>query len=447
MQPLEPQSSQLGSLPLIPDASVASTKRQHSASDTSRSGSENQRSLSGTSRSAFQHQYFASDTSRSGSENQRSVFGSSSSAARQKRSASDFTQTGSSRTPSSTLDTFTAVRTGDSLFRDILISLLLYLLLTEWLRPLPTLADISEIYRIQPFLIVFALCIALDCFRVPYAWGWAAKSIIILLFIGFMFEPEGFLNGSWVVDLIRLIVQDVGHVFAARFDLISGETRTLLFLFGWALLISVVQALMLQRQHSLWFVGATLLYLVCLQLALGADTVKGIFRTLGYGLMLLSLLNLSRIQQTYGLTKVSSGGALLWLTASLAVVSILAGTGWYSASQAAPTSLMRPVSWANLTDRIFELYNEDTGLSAAAAKSGYGHDDSSLGGPLQSDSSPVFTAKTPELTYWRGESKSLYDGKGWTSTEQIGEPFVSNNHSTSGTVITQEVLWNSKSPG
>ncbi|MFD0696906.1 DUF4129 domain-containing transglutaminase family protein [Paenibacillus sp. GCM10027628] len=446
MQPLEPQSSQLGSLPLVPDASAANTQRQRSTSEPYRSGTEYQRSAFESSGLAVQQQHSASNMPRSGTENQRSAFGSSSSAFRQQLSASDLTQTGTSRTPTSTPETYTAVRTGGSLLRDILISLLLFLLLAEWLRPLPTLADISEIYRIQPFLIVFALCIALDCFRVPYTWGWAVKSIIILFFIGFMFEPEGFLNGSWVVDFFKLIVQDVGYVFAARFDLISGETRTLLFLFGWALLISVVQALMLQRQHSLWFVGATLIYLVCLQLALGADTVQGIFRTLGYGLMLLSLLNLSRIQQSYGLTKVSSGGTLLWLTVSLIVVSILAGAGLYSASQAAPTSLMKPVSWANITDRIFELYNEDTGLPAVAAKAGYGHDDSSLGGPLQSDSSIVFTAKTPELTYWRGESKSLYDGKGWTSTEQISEPFISSDHTASGTTIAQEVLWSSKSP-
>ena len=42
--------------------------------------------------------------------------------------------------------------------------------------------------------------------------------------------------------------------------------RTLLFLLGWSLLLSVVQALMLQRQHSLWFVLATLIYLVSIQI-------------------------------------------------------------------------------------------------------------------------------------------------------------------------------------
>ncbi|MBD0382279.1 transglutaminase-like domain-containing protein [Paenibacillus sedimenti] len=419
MQPLEPRRSQ----PLVPDTSRTNSQ-QHSAFAT-KSGSQHH-SASEVSRSSSQH-HSASAISRSNSHHPS-------------------TSSSSRTTYFNTYDTNTTIRAGDSLFRDIIISLLLFLLLTEWLSPLPELADISEIYRIQPFLVIFGLCIAIDCFRVPYTWGWAAKSIIILLSIGFMFERDGFVNGIWIIDLVRLIVQDIGHVATTRFDLISGETRTLLFLFGWSLLLSVVQALMLQRQHSLWFVGATLAYLVCLQLALGTDTIQGIIRTLGYGLLLLSLLNHSRIQQSYGITNVRAGGALQWLAISLVVVGILAGAGWYSTAQSGPASLMKPVSWAHISDQIYDLYNENDGLRTAIARSGYGHDDSVLGGPMLSDSSTVFAAKTSELTYWRGESKSFYDGKGWTQTEQAGEPFVSIHRNVSGMTVTQEVLWNSKAP-
>ncbi|NEW08103.1 transglutaminase domain-containing protein [Paenibacillus sp. SYP-B3998] len=350
-----------------------------------------------------------------------------------------------SATRSRTNDFRSEVRSGDSMFRDVLISILLFFLLIEWLRPLPAMADVSEVYRIQPFLVVFALSIAIDCFKVPYIWGWVAKSMIILFFIGFMFDRNAFLSGSWVIDFIRLISQDAGHVLQAKFDNISGETRTLLFLFGWSLLISVVQALMLQRQHSLWFVGATLAYLVCLQLVLGTDTVYGIIRTLCYGLLLASILNLSRIQQFYGFANIRPAGAFQWLLAAITVVGVMAGAGWYSAIQAAPTPLMKPVSWAYLTDRMFELYNEDAGLQTSAARSGYGHDDSLLGGPLQSDNTLVFTAKTSKLTYWRGESKSFYNGKGWTQTEQTGQSFVPRDSLASAPTITQEVLWSPES--
>ncbi|SDO66032.1 Transglutaminase-like superfamily protein [Paenibacillus sp. yr247] len=334
--------------------------------------------------------------------------------------------------------------TKNTFFRDSLISLLLFLLLSEWLRPLAWMADAS--IQIGPILVVFAICIAIDCFKVPYAWGWTAKCIIILLFIGFMFDREGFFTGAWSIDLVRIFSQDISYLVQAHFDLISGQMRTLLFLLGWSLLISVIQALMLQRQHSLWFVGATLVYLIFLQLMLSADTVQGIMRTIGYGLLLLSLLNLSRIEQTYGVTSVRPVNVFQWVIVSLAIVGTLASAGWYSARQAEPAHLMKPVSWAYLYDRIFELYNEDMHAGGTVAKSGYGPNDSSLGGPLQVDTTTVFTAKTSELTYWRGESKNYYDGKGWTQTNQTLEPYVSPNQPMTGQAVTQEILWSAKSP-
>ncbi|UKS26530.1 transglutaminase-like domain-containing protein [Paenibacillus sp. HWE-109] len=337
-----------------------------------------------------------------------------------------------------------SLTTPSTFFRDCLISLLLFLLISEWLRPLAWMADAD--IQTGPILVVFGICIAIDCCKVPLVWAWMSKVVVIVLFIGFMFDRNGFLSGAWVIDLVSMLSQDIGHLARAHFDLISGQLRTLLFLLGWSLLISVVQALMLQRQHSLWFVGTTLIYLVLLQLMLGADTVPGIMRTIGYGLFLLALLNLSRIEQTYGFASVRPGSFFQWLAVSFVFVAALAGAGWFSAKQAEPTHLMKPVSWGYLYDRMFELYNGDMAASTAIAKSGYGQDDSSLGGPLQVDTTTVFTAKTSELTYWRGESKNVYDGKGWTQTSVTPEPLRSNEAAGTNRVITQEVLWSDKSP-
>ncbi|MDR6554788.1 transglutaminase domain-containing protein [Paenibacillus qinlingensis] len=331
-----------------------------------------------------------------------------------------------------------------NLFRDSLITLLLFLLLTEWLRPLAWMAD--EAIQIGPVLVVFAFCLALDCFRVPYGWGWLAKCSMIVMFIGYMFYRETLFTGEWILSLLRTFVQDFMYIVQAHFDLISGELRTLLFLMGWALLLSVVQALMLQRQHSLWFVMATLIYLVGLQLVLGADTVQGIIRTLGYGLLLMALLNLSRIEQTYRVSMTRSTSYMQWLIVSVIVVGVLSGVGWFSAKQTDSEPLMAPVSWTHWYDRLFELYNEDMEASSAVSTSGYGHNDTSLGGPLQVDTSPVFTAKTSELTYWRGESKSYYDGKGWTQPVQKLEPFTTSSLSSSALPdVQQEILWSGSS--
>jgi transglutaminase-like putative cysteine protease len=49
-------------------------------------------------------------------------------------------------------------------------------------------------------------------------------------------------------------------------------------------------------------------------------------------------------------------------------------------------------------------------------KSGYSMEDSSLGGAVTSDDSIAFVANTERPdAYWRGESKAIYDGKGWSN--------------------------------
>ena len=79
------------------------------------------------------------------------------------------------------------------------------------------MADAS--IQIGPILVVFAICIAIDCFKVPYVWGWTAKSVIILLFIGFMFDREGFLTGAMDHRFGEDISQDIVYIVQAHFDL------------------------------------------------------------------------------------------------------------------------------------------------------------------------------------------------------------------------------------
>ncbi|WP_438433250.1 DUF4129 domain-containing transglutaminase family protein [Gorillibacterium sp. sgz500922] len=47
--------------------------------------------------------------------------------------------------------------------------------------------------------------------------------------------------------------------------------------------------------------------------------------------------------------------------------------------------------------------------------SGYSRDDSSLGGGFDYDYASVFKVETTRRSYWRGETKSVYTGKGWTN--------------------------------
>ncbi len=58
----------------------------------------------------------------------------------------------------------------------------------------------------------------------------------------------------------------------------------------------------------------------------------------------------------------------------------------------------------------------------ADTSSGYSRDDSRLGGGFQFDYSPVMTVDTTRKGYWRGETRSFYNGAGWEPGEAERRP-------------------------
>jgi hypothetical protein len=73
---------------------------------------------------------------------------------------------------------------------------------------------------------------------------------------------------------------------------------------------------------------------------------------------------------------------------------------------------------------------------------GYSSGDYRLGGPLTVRDEPVFTARSPVSTYWRGESKDYYDGTGWSSRSAgPAEGAVGQTPDPSAQIITQELLY------
>jgi transglutaminase-like putative cysteine protease len=63
------------------------------------------------------------------------------------------------------------------------------------------------------------------------------------------------------------------------------------------------------------------------------------------------------------------------------------------------------------------LFGEGGLLSSGSSSSGYSRDDTSLGGGFDFDYSPVFTVDTTHRSYYRGETRSFYNGSGWEQSE------------------------------
>ncbi|MCI3923184.1 DUF3488 and transglutaminase-like domain-containing protein [Paenibacillus sp. TRM 82003] len=76
-------------------------------------------------------------------------------------------------------------------------------------------------------------------------------------------------------------------------------------------------------------------------------------------------------------------------------------------------------AWKTAQGETVPAFSSGPGFSvftAGSSLSGYSRNDSSLGGAFSFDYSPVFTVEASRRSYWRGETRSLYNGQGWEAT-------------------------------
>lgn len=103
--------------------------------------------------------------------------------------------------------------------------------------------------------------------------------------------------------------------------------------------------------------------------------------------------------------------------------------------------------WAQSLVSLWSSHGEDSGSARAVfagggGVTGYSSGDYRLGGPLTVRDEPVFTARSPVSTYWRGESKDYYDGFGWSSRSGgPAEEADGQGTESSAQTVTQELLY------
>ncbi len=106
--------------------------------------------------------------------------------------------------------------------------------------------------------------------------------------------------------------------------------------------------------------------------------------------------------------------------------------------------------WAQTLVSLWSSDGEDSPSARAVfagggGVTGYSSGDYRLGGPLTVRDEPVFTARSPVSTYWRGESKDYYDGSGWSS-RSAGPADAADGQTADlfAQTVTQELLYSGR---
>jgi transglutaminase-like putative cysteine protease len=301
---------------------------------------------------------------------------------------------------------------------------LLIVLITEWLRPLSQLSNWTDVYAIQPILITIIGVLAIDVLRITPVWTWIVKLLIILSSVAAMFHGTNLFHLDWWVNFTILIMQDLLRILTGQWNAVSAEGRTLLFIGAWATVVCWLYVVILYQRIALYVTMLSIVYLLVLQLWMGLDTTKGVVLVIIVGLSLHGLSVLPVLENKFGLSIKSPGWPMSWVISSILFVCITVGCGLIVSvgQDRAVLKLpqMKSLNWKSIEAFSPFSFQSFSGHSNEQAeieqKSGYSMDDAKLGGTVKSDDSIAFLANTEEpQAYWRGESKAVYDGKGWSN--------------------------------
>lgn len=381
----------------------------------------------------------------------------------------------------------------------VLLSLFILGLFREWLSPIMKLLGPEGERSLDLFYMMSILLLAAGCLRLP-----VFLSILLppLLCTGSMVYLYGSGKGlGWLESFAAILVHDVSGVAGTgRLNAISPEVRMFVLLLGWALLVVSVQLLALSRQSIMLFFSATLIYLLSLELGLGLPVYMGLVRAVLIGLLLQALLHTLRIQEDRKYEEIElilpakipgvqdngnpeavlvaesfqklpaafvnadkdkfqpNTGMNLFtgsssVTGFATVVTFVLGCifGLAMLVQALP---IQPAKTLSLQQAMANLEAWTHSTSSRSDRviynlSGYGSDDGELGGYLTLRNEELFTAVSPQPTYFRGESKSEYTGRGWTQREtqlqRISSggfvPVARSGLNSSGKEIVQTIMF------
>lgn len=304
---------------------------------------------------------------------------------------------------------------------NILISAILLILSLEWIYPVTS----SNQQGSERFLSVMAgltgALLLAGLIRTGWVTGVLIRLFIALAALCLMYGGSD--PARWAVAYPGILSADM-HTYMNnwRFHSISTETRGLFMMFGWSMLMASVQSLVLHRRSVMLFCSATLLYLLLLESFAGLDVYASVIRSVLWIFLIQALLQLLRLNGGVTTPSYRSSPYGRW-----SVVTIMASAGMvlFSALPGQFASIPQPerISLEQMGERLARWagYTQNNSIPAVTAVTGYSTADAPMGAPLVQGNAIFFTAKSPEVTYWRGETRSYYNGSTWSDPGQSFE--------------------------
>ncbi|MBB6024519.1 hypothetical protein HNR77_005645 [Paenibacillus sp. JGP012] len=334
-----------------------------------------------------------------------------------------------------------------------LITAGLLLLCMEWIYPVTSSGQTGSGRFAAVMGGYSAVLLSVGLFRTGWAVSMVIRLPIIYAALCLMYGASHPIE--WGTAYPGMLNADLGEwIDKGRFRVMSRETRGLFMLCGWSMLLASVQYLVLLRRSISLFGTGTLVYLILLESLVGYDAYGSVVRSVCWLLFIQGLLYLLRLFEGTGHEAAVRNAAvreaqdihgavhrrthrkmarseknnsrpmrrrvrMAWIAVSLGATACLVLISMVPARM----NVVSPAGHISVMDTVERLakwagYTPSGSIPASLSMTGYSTVDAPMGAPLVQGNEPVFTASTPVSTYWRGETRSYYNGSAWSDVEQ-----------------------------
>ncbi|UCZ53778.1 transglutaminase domain-containing protein [Bacillus shivajii] len=289
---------------------------------------------------------------------------------------------------------------------------LAFLILWEWLRPIPVVTNTGHIDVFVLFALFSAVLIYL---RIPLYFSLPALFIGSIYGLHYIFSGGSFFSreggGETIRSFLHELTYNIQLIFSWELVALTDVFRTFLLFLLLALVCYLIYFWVFYTQKIFFFLLATVIYITVLDTFTPVDASMAIVRIVIIGFFIMTLLHMLKVQEVERAIGRRSTAFIssAWMYTLIFVILIATSIG-YTAPKFEP-QWEDPVP----TFQQYVLGENGTGTGEGVRRVGYGENDERLGGGFIQDHGTVFYAAIEEPAYWRGESKHEYTGHGWVS--------------------------------
>ena len=287
-----------------------------------------------------------------------------------------------------------------------LMYVLSFILLREWLLPVMMLTNTAHL---NEFLYFIILAFVLSLVKLKWFFTVPIKAIYIFMATHYIYLDAVLFSKTRTSILIEDLISNFAIIAGGNWDSITDPFRTIMFFVLLWMTTYLICYWIETRKSIFLFYFVTVLFIALLDTFSPYSADGAIIRIMVTGLLLLGLLTVFRLAFKHGVDLSARG--LISISVPLLFFVVV------SSVLAIMLPDKNPV-WPDPVPHFKSFVGGAMGDSgdAGISKSGYGPDDTKLGGPFLEDNTLVFEATVDKRQYWKVETKNTYTSKGW---EQI----------------------------